>query len=179
MQQRTLSFARIDAEDARIQRERIAAEIAALPPTPAAVRPLKRPVGRPKRERSPAAARLEAPAPVTEQSNRGHYTKWFASPYINDILDGWQKCCLCLFNVADPEKHVIAVAAVQRKELDQAHVFDEDEEEREEVTASSEDELDVSQPRQFGKQGKRQRTQAKSFGYQLDSQAVAMTEDSD
>ena len=42
------------------------------------------------------------------------------------------------------------------------------------------DELDVSQPKEFGsRKSQRQRTQAAAFGYQLDSSAIALTEDSE
>ena len=96
------------------------------------------------------------------------------------ILDGWRKCCLELFDVADPEKRVQALAAVHKGELKQGLVFEEDEEEKEQLTDSdSEDELDVSAARTFGKQSTRKRKQASSFGYQFNSQNVAMSEDSD
>lgn len=107
------------------------------------------------------------------------------------ILDGWQKCCVSLFDVMDPEKRTEAVAAVALQQLDEEHVPVEDESDCESDSeseigyeASSEDEikdeLDISRPRQFGRrQSQRQRKQSPAFGYQLDTSAIAMTEDSD
>lgn len=108
------------------------------------------------------------------------------------ITDGWHKCCVSLFNVMDPAKRIEAVAAVARQQLEHAHVPVELEEEQ--VSSDSESdgelgsvadgdeqhELDISQPRQFGsRKSQRQHTQAAAFGYQLDSSAIALTEDSD
>lgn len=108
------------------------------------------------------------------------------------ITDAWRKCCVSLFNVMDPAKRMEAVAAVARQELEHAHVPAADEAEQEEVesddeeeadeddTSSEQDLLDISQPRQFGsRQSQRQRTQASTFGFQIDSSAIAFTEDSD
>ncbi len=91
----------------------------------------------------------------------------------------------------DPAKRIEAVAAVARQELEHTHVPVADEVEQEESgseyeedseddTSSEQDVLDVSQPRQFGsRQSQRQRTQATTFGFQLDSSAIALTEDSE
>ena len=95
------------------------------------------------------------------------------------ILDGWHRSCLSLFDVMDPERQVEALTAVHKKELDQALVFEADEQEKDEPSDSEEDELDVCVPRVFGKQSGRKRKQTSPYGYQLNSQAVAMTEDSD
>jgi predicted nucleic acid-binding Zn-ribbon protein len=99
------------------------------------------------------------------------------------ILDGWQKCCTSLFNVMDPAKRVDAVAAVARRELEQTFVPEEEEEFRDESEAEEEEEdeeLDVTQERRFGeRKGSRARTQAVAFGFQLDSSAIALTEDSE
>jgi hypothetical protein len=101
------------------------------------------------------------------------------------ILDGWTKCCTSLFNVMDPVKRNAAVSEVAKRELEQAHVPEEDEEEKEEALSEldedgEEDELDVSTARQFGeRRSDRKRTQAAAHGFQLDSSAIAMTEDSD
>lgn len=95
-----LSFPPITAHDAALQRQRIALQVASVPPPP-----LKRPVGRPKRPLSAnevlaAAARAAATkedaadsAILSEQPRkrpRGIYTKWFSSPFIHDILQAYE-----------------------------------------------------------------------------------------
>jgi hypothetical protein len=104
------------------------------------------------------------------------------------VLDGWQQCCLRLFNVMDPEKRAEALVAVVEKKLDQAWVpveeeqekNDSGEEEEEEESDDEEDELDVTKPIAFGeRKSSRMRTQAKGHGYQLASSAILMTEDSE
>lgn len=104
------------------------------------------------------------------------------------ITDAWHKCCVSLFNVMDPAKRIDAVAAVARQELEQAHVPAEDElqdhdsEESADDASDSEEEkeLDLRQERQFGsRKSDRPRTQAAAFGFQLDSSAIALSEDSE
>lgn len=100
------------------------------------------------------------------------------------ILDGWQKCCTSLFNAMDPARRMEAVAAVARRELEQSLVPEEDEEFKDESEAEEdeeeEEELDVSQERKFGeRKSGRTRTQAAAFGFQLDSSAIALSEDSE
>jgi len=99
------------------------------------------------------------------------------------ILDGWHKCCTSLFNVMDPTKRTEAVSAVARRELEQAHVPDEeegDEDESGEELEEEEEELDISKERAFGdRKSDRTRTRPAAFGYQLDSSAIALTEDSE
>jgi hypothetical protein len=108
------------------------------------------------------------------------------------ITDAWHKCCVSLFNVMDPAKRIEAVAAVARQELEHTHVPAEIEEQQDSSESDSDDaggtdgdtedddELDVSQPKEFGsRKSQRQRTQATAFGYQLDSSAIALTEDSE
>jgi DDE superfamily endonuclease len=107
------------------------------------------------------------------------------------ITDAWHKCCVSLFNVMDPAKRIEAVAAVARQELEHTHVPAEIEEQHDSSESDSDDaggdgdtedddELDVSQPKEFGsRKSQRQRTQATAFGYQLDSSAIALTEDSE
>lgn len=89
--QAPLSFQRIDAHDAVLQRHRIAKEVAALPP-PAAL-PAKRAVGRPKRPldtttvlQAAAAAAAIPPQQSASKKPRGEYTNWFSSPYAKDIV---------------------------------------------------------------------------------------------
>jgi len=104
------------------------------------------------------------------------------------IMDAWQKCCVSLFNVMDPAKRIEAVAAVARQELEHTLVPAEEEEQQNSSESDDEDhsevdaddELDLNQPREFGsRKSQRQRTQAATFGYQLDSSAIALTEDSE
>lgn len=117
------------------------------------------------------------------------------------ITDAWRKCCVSLFNVMDPMKRIEAVAAVARQELEHTHVPDGNEEQAPESSSESEDEwesdcddnadeesdellkrdeLDISQPREFGtRQSQRRPMQVATFGYQLDSSAIALTEDSE
>lgn len=104
------------------------------------------------------------------------------------ITDAWQKCCVSLYNVMDPAKRIEAVHAVARRELEHTHVPEQQESDVEsdedELESDSEnddqDELDITQPTQFGsRRGQRPRTPAATFGYQLDSSAIAMTEDSE
>jgi DDE superfamily endonuclease len=101
------------------------------------------------------------------------------------VLDGWQQCCLKLFNVMDPEKRAEALVAVVSKKLDQTWVPIEEEQDKndssgEEESDDEEDELDVSKPSAFGeRKSGRMRTQAIPHGYQLASSAILMTEDSE
>ena len=46
-----------------------------------------------------------------------------------------------------------------------------------EEPTSDDDELDVTKPRQFGKQSTRVRTQTKLFGYMLDSTRIEIDQD--
>lgn len=97
-----LSFFRpVDAADHRKQVDRtaeiLAETLAATVPKPAEE---KRPIGRPKKVRS-ADEVLHAVAdmngiiadtgPVAKKA-RGDYTRWFDSPYINDIMSAWTRC---------------------------------------------------------------------------------------
>ena len=97
------------------------------------------------------------------------------------ILEGWSKCCTSLFNVNDPVRRIEAVAAVAKKELELAMLPDDEEQDAASPSSSdeSEDELDVRKPRTFGRQSSRKRKQAASFGFQLNSAAIAMSEDSE
>ena len=94
------------------------------------------------------------------------------------ITDAWQRCCVSLYNVMDPAKRIEAVAAVARQELQHTHVPDPEEEARQDAdseddddddsaddsNADSQDELDLTQPTQFGsRRGQRQRAPAATF----------------
>ena len=90
--QPSLPFSRITAHDAAQQRQRIALEVAALPPTPPVAPTPKRAVGRPKRQRQiPDALTEQLQPPQKKNAQRGTYTLWFASPYINDILAAYHR----------------------------------------------------------------------------------------
>jgi len=101
------------------------------------------------------------------------------------IKVGWHTCCISLFNVHDVAKRVQVLEEVAKDELDRAFV-PEEEEQRECSSSSSDDEdekkdeLDIMKERQFGaRKGTRKRAAAQKFGFQLDSQRIAMTDDSD
>lgn len=87
-------FARIDKAAHREQVLQVAEQLKDNPPLRAATPPPKRPVGRPPLKRSAEQALISAAAAeaVIEQfhaatpNKRGTYTRWFSSPYINDIL---------------------------------------------------------------------------------------------
>ena len=103
------------------------------------------------------------------------------------IIKGWEKCCTSLYDVNDPIRRNEAMITAAARELTW---------ELEEVEAGShqirhsnrydsafesdsdDDELDLSQPISQGLKGARIRKQTMSFGYQLDSSAIAMSEDS-
>jgi hypothetical protein len=97
------------------------------------------------------------------------------------VLEGWRSCCLSLFDVMDPEKQTEALAAVHKQQLDHAHIFEEEEQNASDHDSDSDsDVLDISAPRSFGqRKSTRESKPAAAFGYQLNSQRVAMTEDSD
>jgi hypothetical protein len=98
------------------------------------------------------------------------------------IIDGWYKCCTSLFDVNNPQKRAAALCAVIEQKLDMTYLPDEGEQDAEsesEQEEDSDDELDVSKPRIFGVQGTRNRTPASTFGYQIASSAIVMTEDSE
>lgn len=100
--QLSIPFARITTDEYRTQVGQTAAAAAkvaasALPP------PSKRTVGRPKRALNTnhiladadAAAAAISPASADNhpaKKQRGKYTNWFSSPYINDILREYRRC---------------------------------------------------------------------------------------
>ena len=85
-------FQRVDLAAHRQQVAQVAAQLKENPPPRALTPPPKRSVGRPKLKRpaeealaaAAAADALELPEP-----KRGKYTRWFNSPYINDILHAY------------------------------------------------------------------------------------------
>jgi hypothetical protein len=82
-------FARVDKAAWREQQLQTAEQLKEHPPPCAPTPPPKRGVGRPKLKRPAAEVRAAAAAadalelPTTK---RGKYTRWFSSPYINDII---------------------------------------------------------------------------------------------
>jgi hypothetical protein len=97
------------------------------------------------------------------------------------INDGWKKCCTSLYDVMDPEKQREAVEAVAKLELEATHIPDEEEPEDKHESAQeegSDDELDLTQPVADGRRSGRARQPPAAFGFQLDSSAIAMSEDS-
>ena len=102
------------------------------------------------------------------------------------IKVGWHTCCVSLFDVHDQVKRLQVVEEVAKDELDRALVPAESEKDGDQDSGSSEDEdedkdvLDVMKVRQFGtRKGQRKRAAAKAFGFQINSQQVAMSEDSE
>lgn len=98
------------------------------------------------------------------------------------IVAGWYTCCLSLCDCNDPQKRTDALTAVIERTLDLGYLPDgveQDAEEEIDHEENSDDELDVTAPREFGKQGTRQRTPAKQFGYQIATSQIAMTDDSE
>jgi hypothetical protein len=110
------------------------------------------------------------------------------------ILQGWGRCCTQLYDVHSREKRIAALAAVAKRELDETFVPDGEEQmgdeqldvgesEVEEPSSSDDDrdELNVALPIT---QGSRRSTRARrqtlpaAGSYMIDSQAIAMTEDS-
>jgi hypothetical protein len=101
------------------------------------------------------------------------------------IIEGWKQCVTIQYDVHDPECRLEAVAAVARKELEQALVPEEEEmgesnSDSEEEKEEDEEELDVSVPRVFGeRKSERNRKQTTLLGYRISSAAIAMSGDSD
>jgi hypothetical protein len=89
------------------------------------------------------------------------------------IVAGWHECCLSLFDVTDPQKRAKALVAVVEKTLEMVHLPTGEEQDAESVSEQeedeSDDELDTTKPRVFGKQGSRHRTPTQQFGYQFAS----------
>jgi hypothetical protein len=99
------------------------------------------------------------------------------------ILDGWKKCCTSLYNIMEPAKRIDALAAVAKRELDATLVPEAVEEEASQSGSDEEeqeDELDLTQERVFGeRRSAREHRPAVAHGYQINSSAIAMSEDSE
>ena len=102
---------------------------------------------------------------------------------------GWHTCCLSLFNVLDVTKRAQAVEEAARGEIDAAayipegeeeHADDDDSEHSNDEDDEEKDELDVMKERQYGsRRSERKRAASATFGYQLSSSQIAMSEDSE
>jgi hypothetical protein len=91
--QKQLGFQRISADTAQKQRDSIAVKWEEEhPPVPDVAAPEpqpKRKPGRPPKQQLAAAASDAAPA--AKRARTGHYTNWFSSPYINDVLQALER----------------------------------------------------------------------------------------
>jgi hypothetical protein len=96
------------------------------------------------------------------------------------ILAGWRKCCVDLYDVNSPMKRRAAMNEVLDNKLEMKYLPEEKEQDAEEEDDEElDDELDLTKLRIFGIQSTRVRTQSKSYGYQLDSSHIQMTDDSE
>lgn len=104
-----------------------------------------------------------------------------ASPQL--IVAGWYNCCLSLYDVTDPQKRSKALVAALENKLDMHHLPEEEDPDAESDSnheeSSEDDELDITKPRVFGRQGIRERKSVQTFGYQIPSSQIAMSEDSE
>lgn len=87
------------------------------------------------------------------------------------IMDGWEQSCLKLFDITSEKRRLEAVELIALKQLDM-NELPEGVEPDGYPESEEEDELDVSKPRQFGKQSERARKQPKLFGYMIDPTRV-------
>jgi len=85
------------------------------------------------------------------------------------ILDGWDRSCLSMFDITSEHRRndAVEMIALKQLELDALPEGSEPDGYPEEED-QEEDELDVTKPRIFGKQGTRARAQFKAFGFQID-----------
>lgn len=109
------------------------------------------------------------------------------------IADGWYRCCTALYDVHDRDKRVAALSEVAQSILDVRHVPEEQEGDPEGSDAESSaqesdhesdeegDELDVALPIVQGQRRstRQRRPTASGSSYQLNSQQIVMTEDSE
>ena len=91
--QKQLGFQRISADTAQKQRDHIATkwmeEHPLFPASDPAPQPKRKP-GRPPKLPQKLAASPD-PAPPAKKARTGHYTNWFTSPYINDVLQALER----------------------------------------------------------------------------------------
>ena len=86
------------------------------------------------------------------------------------ILDGWEQSCLMLFNITSEKRRIEAVELVALQKLNVEELPDGDEPQGADAESDdeSDSELDVSKPRQFGKQSTRISAPPQKFGYFVD-----------
>lgn len=93
------------------------------------------------------------------------------------ILEGWERSCLRLFNITSEQRRIDAVEliALKKLEIDDLPEGVEPDGYAESEDSDSEDgELDISKPRQFGKQSTREKAQPKRFGYLVDPTRIEL-----
>jgi hypothetical protein len=98
---------------------------------------------------------------------------------------GWHSCCLSLFNVFDGAKRAQVVEEAARGEIEAAAFIPAEQELEAEGEPSEDeededkDELDVLKERQYGsRKSERKRAAPKNFGFLINTQQIALSEDS-
>lgn len=85
------------------------------------------------------------------------------------ILDGWERSCLSLFNITSEHRRNDAVSLIALKKLALEDLPDGVESDGyAESDSESDDELDISKPRQYGKQSTREKVAPQKLGYFVD-----------
>jgi hypothetical protein len=168
----SLGFAPITAEAAQLQLQRIAAEAerAASEAAAAAV-----------------ARRVEEMSVVKPLVLQWCIDSWSALGVEKGrayVKMGWHSCCLSLFNVFDGAKRAQVVEAARGEIEAAAFIPAEQEQEAEDEPSEDEededkDELDALKERQYGsRKSERKRAAPKNFGFLINSQQIALSEDS-
>lgn len=121
-------------------------------------------------------------------------SSWLELQQRKDVIaNGWYSCCLSLYDVNSRDKRVAALSAVAQRLLDDNFVPDGEEdalesdlesdgevEDNETLSDGSGNELDLAIPvPENARRSGRNRKQAASSGYMLNSQNIVMTEDSE
>jgi len=90
------------------------------------------------------------------------------------ILDGWSRSCLQLFDITSDKRRVEAVelAALNKLDIQALPDGEEHDDAESENSDREEDELDITKPRQFGRQSTREKATPKKFGYFVDPTRV-------
>lgn len=103
------------------------------------------------------------------------------------LANAWYRAVVSLYDVKDPQRRQEALVAVAEKKLEVGYVPEKGEEQGEDEGTESEheedeekDELDTAKPiRQGTRRSNREKQQARPYGYQIASSAIAMTSDSE
>jgi hypothetical protein len=95
------------------------------------------------------------------------------------ILDGWERSCLSMFDITSEHRRNDAVEMIALKQLELDVLPDGAEPDGypDADEDNEDDELDISKPRTFGKQSTRIRTQAKTFGFQIDPTRIEIDQE--